>query len=287
MGRKIPERGQPPTCHPERPYFSSGLCNECYQKKRRDADPQLTRQRNREYEQKNRHKVREFQRRYAYGIEPHEFEALAAAQSGRCAICKREKNLCVDHCHVTGKTRGLLCKICNVAVGLAEASDVFVSNLSEYAANAERIRAEDREQKALLTFDPGRRTGWSKFVGQRLVAAGLLKAGRPELGMPQQVVIELPRWYPHERKVDVQDLIELGVKVGWLKGFYRSLGVEAELVLPTTWKGSVPKEIHNRRVLEALTEEELQIVPRRPRAKDHDHNIVDAVGIGLWKLGRM
>lgn len=287
MGRKMAERGKPPVCHPERPYFSSGLCDECYQKKRRDADPQLTRQRNREYEKKNRHKIREFQRRYAYGMEPHEFEALLAAQEGCCAICMRERTLCVDHCHITGKTRLLLCKMCNVVVGLAEKNPSFVENLTDYARLAEAIRAEDRAAEALLAFDPGNRTGWARFVGQKLVAAGLLKAGRIELGWPQKVVVEVPRWYPKEHEIDVNDLLDLGLKAGVLSGFYEQRGVEVESVFPRTWKGTVPKKIHNERVLAALTEEEVALLPRRPRAKDHDHNVLDAVGIGLWKLGRM
>jgi hypothetical protein len=49
-------------------------------------------------------------------------------QEGRCAICSlsetsRDRNdkikvLSVDHCHVTGKIRGLLCHSCNVGLGL-------------------------------------------------------------------------------------------------------------------------------------------------------------------------
>ena len=48
----------------------------------------------------------------------------------------------------------------------------------------------------------------------------------------------------------------------------------------------MPKDIHNRRVLKALSESELAVLPKRPRAKTPDNNMVDAVGIGLWRLGR-
>ena len=37
---------------------------------------------------------------------------------------------------------------------------------------------------------------------------------------------------------------------------------------------------------ELLTDEERAILPRRPRAKDCDHNMLDAIGIGLWQLTR-
>lgn len=52
-----------------------------------------------------------------YGITSEQYEALYEAQGGRCAICQRAtgatKRLAVDHDHVTGFVRGLLCKPCN------------------------------------------------------------------------------------------------------------------------------------------------------------------------------
>ncbi len=45
-----------------------------------------------------------------------------ALQNGACAICKKKRKrwLCVDHCHRTGKIRGLLCTSCNAALGSFE-----------------------------------------------------------------------------------------------------------------------------------------------------------------------
>jgi Pyruvate/2-oxoacid:ferredoxin oxidoreductase delta subunit len=57
-----------------------------------------------------------------YGITRAEYEALLAAQDGKCAICGRasKKPLAVDHNHVTRQVRGLLCQGCNIAVGVCE-----------------------------------------------------------------------------------------------------------------------------------------------------------------------
>jgi hypothetical protein len=55
-----------------------------------------------------------------YGISAAEYDALLKKQNGACAICRRrsKERLCVDHCHWTGMIRGLLCRRCNLALGM-------------------------------------------------------------------------------------------------------------------------------------------------------------------------
>lgn len=60
---------------------------------------------------------RDWFRKSRYGITREEWDALFEAQGGRCAICGMEKKLHVDHCHETGKVRGLLCIGCNTSLG--------------------------------------------------------------------------------------------------------------------------------------------------------------------------
>jgi len=69
-----------------------------------------------------------FRIRY-YGLSQPEFDAMLAKQVGLCSLCKEAlvvggaTNLNVDHCHVSGKVRGLLCHRCNMIVGFLDKSD--------------------------------------------------------------------------------------------------------------------------------------------------------------------
>jgi DNA-binding sugar fermentation-stimulating protein len=59
--------------------------------------------------------------RAKYGVSRMDFELMEMRQGGLCAICKKPcsvgQRLGVDHCHETGKIRGLLCRKCNVGLG--------------------------------------------------------------------------------------------------------------------------------------------------------------------------
>lgn len=63
-----------------------------------------------------------------FKLSAREFLVLLDHQRGVCAVCGRPETapcptgsgyarLCVDHCHKTGKVRGLLCRGCNVGIG--------------------------------------------------------------------------------------------------------------------------------------------------------------------------
>jgi hypothetical protein len=52
-----------------------------------------------------------------YGLSRGELDALIGSQGGLCAICGTNAAAQVDHDHVTGKIRGVLCFTCNVALG--------------------------------------------------------------------------------------------------------------------------------------------------------------------------
>lgn len=144
---------------------------------------------------------------------------------------------------------------------------------------------------SLHTLDPGNDTGWALFEGDLLLDAGVLLFGevRRELRVysGDTVLIEMPRHYPHRSKGDVNDLLDLACRVGELKAWAEHQMARVELVWPRTWKGAAPKDVHNQRVLAALKDFELKLLSKSPRSQKYDHNCVDAVGLGLWKLGRL
>lgn len=70
------------------------------------------------------------------GITKEEYLVRLLSQGGSCAICKEPPadghHLCVDHEHVSGHVRGLLCKYCNLALGNIKDSLRSAESLVEY-----------------------------------------------------------------------------------------------------------------------------------------------------------
>ena len=82
--------------------------------------------------------------RQNYGLEYHEYLSMVEEHKGVCAICgaqppvgQHKKRLNIDHCHKTGAVRGLLCDLCNRALGLMRDDvtllDKAINYLNKYA----------------------------------------------------------------------------------------------------------------------------------------------------------
>ena len=77
----------------------------------------------REYARKNKPKIQEavWARRGIIGITYKKYIAYVKRQNNKCKICKTDmKKPCVDHCHKTGKFRGVICNKCNLHLGQYE-----------------------------------------------------------------------------------------------------------------------------------------------------------------------
>jgi len=77
-----------------------------------------------------------------YGMTKEQYEVMLKSQGGKCAICRRTErekgtskwllHLSVDHCHKTGKVRGLLCRQCNSAIGRLQDDPSIVRRAADY-----------------------------------------------------------------------------------------------------------------------------------------------------------
>lgn len=101
------------------------LCKEC-----RNA-------REKNYQKPSYEKRRQYMLKYHYDITPADYNALYEEQKGTCAICglhqtQFDKPLAVDHCHDTGKVRGLLCFDCNTGIGKLKDSPELLQKALDY-----------------------------------------------------------------------------------------------------------------------------------------------------------
>jgi len=82
-------------------------------------------------------KIRNWRLLQTYGITNQDYEQMLENQGFCCAGCGLhqnilEKKLNIDHDHVTGKVRGLLCGNCNRALGLVKDNMETLVRLQEY-----------------------------------------------------------------------------------------------------------------------------------------------------------
>ena len=84
----------------------------------------------------NFHRVRNL--KHFYGITLEDVVSMIDAQGNRCLCCKTEFGLlkahkpCVDHCHATGKVRGILCNLCNRLLGFAADNPEILRTCADY-----------------------------------------------------------------------------------------------------------------------------------------------------------
>lgn len=78
-----------------------------------------------------------------FGIGMPDYFAMLASQGGVCAVClgsersidprtKEKRMLAVDHCHKTGRVRGLLCSHCNRGIGMLKDSPTLLRAALNY-----------------------------------------------------------------------------------------------------------------------------------------------------------
>lgn len=154
----------------------------------------------------------------------------------------------------------------------------------------------------ILSVDPGIDTGVALWRDGKLLTSACIDRNIhtvqqlcTAIGVPQgeasYLVCELPQIYrAAHSKGDPNDLMPLAVEVGWFEAFASLLwrNCTCVQVTPRAWKGQVPKRVCNQRTLNKLTAQELNTLNNQlvGVSESKKHNVLDAIGIGLWFLKR-
>jgi hypothetical protein len=142
----------------------------------------------------------------------------------------------------------------------------------------------------ILAIDPGKLTGWAILAGGLLHSCGLASVvsfDAPLTAFPDvypadhDLIIEAPEQYASGPLKGI-DITQLAFKIGRIREHYKR--ATAATVLPKDWKGQVPKEIHNARVMASLNPGERHLATgyMRDVAEAQKNNVIDAIGIGVW-----
>lgn len=140
-----------------------------------------------------------------------------------------------------------------------------------------------------IAVDPAARGfAWARYVRGRLTACGSATVkDLPVLfqDIGAEWIIETPQNYG-TFGVAHRDLDRLRETVRKIEAYAGSTGCSVQFTKPFSWKGNVPKGVHHRRVFVVLTEGE-QGVAGPAEGPKYDHNVYDAVALGLWASGRV
>lgn len=110
----------------------AAYCNPCHREYDKSRD-YYNKGRHKLWHSRNRDKVRERQLKNKYSITQQDYLEMYRFQEGRCRICEDTyEKLVIDHCHRTGRIRGLLCRECNTGIGLLKESPKVFVNAIEY-----------------------------------------------------------------------------------------------------------------------------------------------------------
>ena len=74
-----------------------------------------------QHQRQNKGRRKFYQIKSDYGLSKEDYERFVEENLGACPICQNppgKKGWVVDHDHVTGKVRGLICQACNVGIGV-------------------------------------------------------------------------------------------------------------------------------------------------------------------------
>ena len=121
----------------------SSYCLDCAKANRKinyAKNPKHEKRKLTEYYKANKEQFRSYSLKSLYDLSAETYKEMLAQQNSSCKICKTHENnlkrkLFVDHCHETGKVRGLLCQSCNTMLGNAKDNVLVLQSAINYLSN--------------------------------------------------------------------------------------------------------------------------------------------------------
>ncbi len=150
------------------------------------------------------------------------------------------------------------------------------------------VKSIAQEVPVFTTLDPGKDGAFAHWKMGKLNHAGMLDSGEWREEPPYELLIaEQPVIYPNS-PVPPSDVVTLALTAG-AQAEKISQGGKILWVTAREWKGQIPKAVHHKRAIGALSGAEmaylelwLSTIPESKR-----HNVIDAVALGLWALDRI
>ena len=105
-------------------------------KKYRELHPEKIKKLHKTWSDNHKDNQKHFKLKRLYGISFEQYEKIRIEQEDLCKVCKMKcitgRDLAVDHGHITGKIRGLLCNKCNHVLGLVNDNALLLQELAVY-----------------------------------------------------------------------------------------------------------------------------------------------------------
>ena len=150
--------------------------NPTYQKKWRLKNPNYVKNYEAERRKDPNHKryMKKFHLK-KYGMSLQKFDKMKAEQKNACKICLQKEDdknvLCVDHSHITGKVRGLLCSHCNKALGLVLDSLHILGRMRGYLLQTDHYpKITAKHLKTITNYNKRVNNGGIKIVNRELLS---------------------------------------------------------------------------------------------------------------------
>lgn len=142
----------------------------------------------------------------------------------------------------------------------------------------------------LETVDPGNSTGWAEYYRGELKQCGPWDLDAWEFPcilipdanwvIEDQVIYPKSPVPPNDIVILAKSAARVADRVGWKT---------VEWVRPRTWKSTLDADIMCERIIRCLTPTErlVYFAAADKMPEGVRHNVIDAIGIGLWKLRRL